>query len=258
MELKPLTKDPRDLMLVFLALWFVLGLVDNGLKVLPTFLTAVIVAVVADVALAKYAKNQNRLPLPKSALISGFLIGGILSPETALWIVAVASIIAILSKYVIQYQGSHVFNPANLGILFAAAIFGAPVVWWFASPTLGGMLPVMGTLLLVLVLGLVNSFNVERLYATAGFLIAEFATLMAFGLPASSALSLLNVFIACFMIVEPQSSPWSIRNMSIFGVVCGVLAAVFLQVPDTQLFSDNLALAVANVFGVLLVNFWPE
>ena len=247
-------------MIPLMVLWFVLAGYDNGyLRVLPTLLTALVTAVVLDVVLGKLIKKQWKLPLPKSAIITGLLVGGILSPETPLWLMAVAAAVAIGSKYVIRLpKEGHIFNPANFGILIAAALLGGQAVWWIGSNTLFGALAGLLVVVPIVILGLLNSFNVQRLYASIAFLIVEFVALVALGIPFTPALSLLNVFIAFFMVVEPNTSPYQNKNMAVYGAIAGLLAAVFLQVGATQLFADNLALAAANLSVPLLARVWKD
>ena len=50
--------------------------------------------------------------------------------------------LSLLSKYVIKYGGSHVFNPSNIGLVVAFIVLGSSRVepldfWWAPSPTPG-------------------------------------------------------------------------------------------------------------------------
>ena len=44
--------------------------------------------------------------------------------------------LSLLTKYVIQYRGSHVFNPSNIGLVVAFVVLGStrvePLDFWWA------------------------------------------------------------------------------------------------------------------------------
>ena len=53
----------------------------------------------------------------------------------AWWLFATVAGLSLLSKYVIRYHGSHVFNPSNIGLVVAFIVLGSSVVepldfWW--------------------------------------------------------------------------------------------------------------------------------
>jgi Na+-translocating ferredoxin:NAD+ oxidoreductase RnfD subunit len=69
----------------------------------------------------------------KSAYISGISVG-ILIRSTMIWPYLVTAAISIITKYVFQYKGSHLYNPSNFGIswmLFTAswAVAGLSIQW---------------------------------------------------------------------------------------------------------------------------------
>src|SRR5690606_30042208 len=60
---------------------------------------------------------------PASAYISGISVG-ILVRSPFLWPYILASLISILTKYVLKLQGRHLWNPSNFGV--SAVLFLAP------------------------------------------------------------------------------------------------------------------------------------
>src|SRR5207253_5875557 len=82
-------------------------------------------AAVLEVVFALFA--QRVILWPASALITGNGVAFVLRvPGTAhgdwwslrgWWIYAGTAAISVLSKYVIKWRGSHVFNPSNIGLV---------------------------------------------------------------------------------------------------------------------------------------------
>ena len=54
----------------------------------------------------------------------------------AWWVFAVVAAFALLTKYVIKYRGTHVFNPSNIGLVVAFLVLGStriePLDFWWA------------------------------------------------------------------------------------------------------------------------------
>ena len=108
-------RDPRDYQISVLS-----GLLVYGLLALDFDVGIVQVAVtLGSVLLIQYACTRLwRLPRfdPKSALISGLSLC-LLLRTNYLWLVPVAALITIASKFVLRVNGKHIFNPTNFGIV---------------------------------------------------------------------------------------------------------------------------------------------
>ena len=103
-----------------------------GIKALLPVVIAVATTTILDSAIS-YFKSKT-LEFPKSALISGLFIGGLLTQDLQWYVYVLAGAIAILSKHLIKIQQKHLFNPANFGVLLVSVIFGAAHTWWISSP----------------------------------------------------------------------------------------------------------------------------
>ena len=68
-----------------------------------------------------YLKDK-KLTVTESSVISGLIIGYVLSGDQAWWIFVLASLFAIGSKYLIKINQRHLFNPSGLGV-FLSTIF---------------------------------------------------------------------------------------------------------------------------------------
>ena len=101
-----------------------------------------------------------------SAYISGISVG-ILVRSTLLWPFAVTAIISIMSKYVLRYGSSHIWNPSNFGISWMLAflplsVAGLSIQWG------NNIWP----MLVIWLLGLVIVWKVKRLHITLTYVIS--------------------------------------------------------------------------------------
>src|SRR6476469_5424451 len=104
-----------------------------------------------------------------SAYISGISVG-ILLRSPAFWPFALASVLSIMSKYVLRVKGRHLWNPSNFGIcvlLFLApeAVAALSVQWGnYKSP-----------LLVIWILGSIIIYRAKRIHISATYVASFFA-----------------------------------------------------------------------------------
>ncbi len=79
---------------------------------------------------------------PRSPLISALSLT-ILLRTGSVWLSIAAAVLAISSKYLIRFQGKHLFNPANFGLVVVALLFSGA---WI-SPGQWGTAPIFAILL---------------------------------------------------------------------------------------------------------------
>jgi enediyne biosynthesis protein E5 len=125
---------------------------------------AIVTAIVAELALGRitYGKWLH----PASAYISGISVG-ILVRSPFLWPYFFASLISILSKYVLRVNGRHLWNPSNLGV--SAVLFLAPQTVSLLSIQWGNNLWPMAVIWL---LGFVIVWRVGRLHVSATYVVS--------------------------------------------------------------------------------------
>ncbi|HKR20962.1 MAG TPA: hypothetical protein VJS17_00155, partial [Pyrinomonadaceae bacterium] len=98
-----------------------------------------------------------------SAYISGISVG-ILLRSPALWPFALASVLSIMSKYVLRVKGRHLWNPSNFGI--CALLFLAPETVAALSVQWGNF---KWPLAVIWVLGAVIIWRAKRIHITATY-----------------------------------------------------------------------------------------
>ena len=126
-----LRMDPRVYQIACLATLFVYGLLTLDFDITPREATVTLLTVLA----AQWACTRLwHLPSfdPKSALISGLSLCLLLRTNSYKWII-LAAIITIVSKFIIRFDGKHLFNPTNLGIvamlLITQEVWVSPGQW---------------------------------------------------------------------------------------------------------------------------------
>jgi len=114
--------DPRAFQIAALGSFLIYGISnlgwnDQALRVAVIITTALVVQSLAILA----------LKLPWNALKSGAITGlglSLLFYSSTPWLWVLAPALAIGSKYIIQYKGKHIFNPANFGIIIPILLTG--------------------------------------------------------------------------------------------------------------------------------------
>jgi Na+-transporting NADH:ubiquinone oxidoreductase subunit NqrB len=254
-----MTVDPRLYQIGFLSSFLVLGWVANGWA-LPGVTLLVAIGVCCG---AQYLglRLMAAAPIDRSSfyspLITALGLSLLLRVDQPLTM-AIAAVAAIGAKFLLRWQGKHLFNPANFGIVVALTL--TPDAWvspgqWGASLWLVGVFLMAGGLVLkqvgrwdttVAFLGFYLSLEALRnLYL--GWTWDVWAHRMMNG-------SL--ILFALFMITDPRTIPnsrigrvlWALliavvafvlRN--VFFVNTAVIWALFLVAPLTPLFDRVFA-----------------
>jgi Na+-transporting NADH:ubiquinone oxidoreductase subunit NqrB len=125
---------------------------------------AIAVAMGAELVLGRL--TYGRFPHLASAYITGISVG-ILVRSPFLWPYALASLISILSKYVLRIRGRHLWNPSNFGV--SAVLFLAPATVSLLSIQWGNTLWPM---VVIWMLGAVIVWRVGRLHISAAYVAA--------------------------------------------------------------------------------------
>jgi len=125
---------------------------------------AIVTAIVAELVLCRL--TWGKWPHLASAYISGISVG-ILIRSPFVWPYVLASLISILSKYVLRADNRHLWNPSNFGI--ALVLLLAPDTVTVLSIQWGNHIWPM---LVIWVLGFAIVWRVGRLHVSAAYVIA--------------------------------------------------------------------------------------
>ncbi len=211
-------------------------------------------AALLDILIKRFLLKRPFAP-PKTALISGLFVAGIMDPSAPLYVPFIAAAFAILSKHIIRNKSRNIFNPAAFGITLSVLVFtyafGMEVfaAWWIASTPI------------VIPLGLFISYKMDKLPLTLSFFVSYCAAMLVlFGASAGSLVEPIFVstffFFASFMLLEPRTSPYTLRGMVLAGFCVGVLCAV-LPLVALPIDFTLVSLLAMNVFKDILDSRLP-
>ncbi|HEY6572465.1 MAG TPA: RnfABCDGE type electron transport complex subunit D [Candidatus Eisenbacteria bacterium] len=221
----PSRLDPRLYQIACLGILLVYGVGWRSFDVSPAQIAVTIAGVLGAQALGT---RWAGLPAfdAKSALISGLSLCLLLRVE-ALWLAAAAALLAVGSKFLLRWNGKHVFNPTNLGV--AAVVALSDRAWispaqWGAGPTIAFLVACLG--------GMVVN-RAARSDVTYAFLGAYAAILFGraawMGQPWSVPLHQLEsgslLLFSFFMISDPKTTPNARAARFLFGALVAAGAA---------------------------------
>jgi hypothetical protein len=170
--------DPRLHLAAVIISIHVLGQIGLGFRVsVPQILVAILVCAVIEVGWT--LSKTGTLVWPASAMLTGSGVALILrlsdmqSNDHWSWrgwyVFALVAGLSLLTKYLIRYRGSHIFNPSNVGLVAAFLLLGSariePLDFWWA-PFDGWMI---AAYLIILVGGLLITARLHLLGMSAAF-----------------------------------------------------------------------------------------
>jgi hypothetical protein len=157
----PSVRDPRLHLASVIITIHVLGQTALGFRVsVPQIVVAIVTCALIEVGWT--LRRTGQIVWPASAMLTGSGVALILRlvgmerGDHWSWegwhIFAAVAGISLLTKYLIRYRGSHVFNPSNVGLVAAFLVLGEEVIepldFWWAPLGLG-----MGLAYLVILVG---------------------------------------------------------------------------------------------------------
>jgi Na+-translocating ferredoxin:NAD+ oxidoreductase RnfD subunit len=272
----PNIRDPRLHVASVLLTIQLLGQVGLHFRVsIPQILAAIAACWVIEVALT--FRSTRMFVWPASAMLTGNGVALILrvvgTPADQpwytgdLWVFAGVAAFSLLTKYVIKYRGSHVFNPSNIGLVLAFIVLGSsrvePLDFWWGPLTIWlaiayAVILVGGTLITrrLKLLALAATFWVA-LAAGLGVLAASghcmtanwaFAPVCGFDYWRVILVSPELMIFLFFMITDPKTTPSGRVGRVLFGLLVAI-SSTLLMAPQTDEFGTKVAL----LSGLVLV-----
>ena len=272
----PNIRDPRLHVAAVVITIHVLGQVTLGFVVsVPQILAAILTCAVIEVSITFY--QTRSLVWPASAMLTGSGVALILrvvgTPPGdhwtfyAWWVFAIVAGLSLLTKYVIRYHGSHVFNPSNLGLVVTFIVLGAGRVepldfWWgplsssmllaYAVILGGGLLITRRLKLLVLAstFWIVLAAGLGVLAASGHCMTANWAFAPVCGADywrviVTSPETMIFLF---FMITDPKTVPGGRVGRVLFGALVATVCVLGMA---TQ--SDEFGTKVALLAGLVVM-----
>ena len=285
----PSIRDPRLHVAAVIITVHVLGQVGLHFWVsVPQILAAILTCAILEVAIT--FRQSRAIVWPASAMLTGSGVALILrvvgTPPGEPWstyawyVFAIVAGLSLLSKYVIRYQGSHVFNPSNIGLVVAFVVLGStrvePLDFWWAplnSWMLAAYAVIIGGGLLITrrlhLLALAATFWVTLalgvgILAGSGHCMTArwaFAPVCGFDFWRVIVASPEVLIFLFFMITDPKTVPAGRVGRVVFGFLVAV-ASTLLLAPQTNEFGTKVGLLAGLVVVCasrpVLDRFLPE
>ena len=260
--LLPSIRDPRLHLAAVIISLQVLGQVAFDFRLsIAQILVSLLTCAVLEMGIA--FRRQHVILWPASALLTGNGVAFILRvPGTehgdwwsmnGWWIFAGTAAVSLLSKYLIQFRGGHVFNPSNFGLVLCFLLLGPehadPLEFWW-----GPMSPWLALAIAIIVSGgLAILLRLRLLGIAIGFwvtFVASIAVLAASGHAMTARWHLgpvsdwyfwqvlafspeILVFLF-FMITDPKTIPSGKAGRRVYAVAIGLLAALLSRAADDR------------------------
>ncbi len=270
----PNVRDPRLHVAAVIITIHVLGQVALHFRVsVPQILAAILTCAVIEIVLT--FRTSRSFVWPASAMLTGSGVALILrvvgTPPDDPWntdgwyVFAGVAGLSLLTKYVIRYRGSHVFNPSNIGLVLAFVILGStrvePLDFWWGPLDL----PMLVAYAVIITGGLLITRRLRLLALAASFWLALAAGV---GLLAGSGHCMVTnwafepvcgpdfwrvivtspevLIFLFFMITDPKTVPAGRVGRIVFGLLVA-LASTLLMAPQTNEFGTKVGLLAGLV-----------
>jgi Na+-translocating ferredoxin:NAD+ oxidoreductase RnfD subunit len=270
----PSVRDPRLHVAAVILTVHVFGQVGLGFQLsMPQLLAAMVTCAVIEVLLT--FRQSRSIVWPASAMLTGSGVALIFrlvgTPPDDHWstygwyVFAAVAGLSLLTKYVIRYRGSHIFNPSNIGLVVAFLVFGSsraePLDFWWAPLDIwmiaayvviiaGGLLITRRLQLLALAgtFWIALAVGVGVLAASGHCMVANWAFAPVCGVDfwrviVTSPEVLIFLF---FMITDPKTIPAGRVGRVAFGLLVAV-ASTLLMAPQTNEFGTKVGLLAGLV-----------
>ncbi|MBI2032671.1 MAG: oxidoreductase [Candidatus Levybacteria bacterium] len=250
------------LMLYCLILLFCIAIIFSILKIIPynsldilaEGLYLISLCFVANQILARIFKVR---PNFESQFITGIILALIIGPlplQSNLFFLTVAPTVAMASKYLINYQKQHIFNPAAFAVVITAILFLNGASWWIGNLPMFPFIALAG----LLILRKINRFNMVFSFLITYFLFIVAENIQSILIYSSFLTIMKNVFIfspllffSIIMLTEPITSPAD-KKLRIYYGIFTALVFIFLQKLIPVSFTLELSLLIANLGGRII------
>ena len=270
----PSLRDPRLHVASVIITIHVLGQVGLHFQVsVPQILAAILTCAVIEIALT--FRQSRTFVWPASAMLTGSGVALILrvvgTPADQPWytgdwyVFAIVAGLSLLTKYVIKYRGTHVFNPSNIGLVVTFVVLGSSRVepldfWWgpldvwmlvaYAVIIAGGLLITRRLHLLAMAAAFWSAFAVGMavLAGSGHCMVASWAFAPVCGTDffrviVTSPEVLIFLF---FMITDPKTSPAGQVGRVVFGLLVAATSTL-LMAPQTDEYGAKVGLLAGLV-----------
>jgi len=244
-------KTPKGLLTLLLLALTAIAAPGQGVRsVLLNMTTAVLAAGLVDLVFLRL--RHGAWEYSSGAVLTAMIIVMVMRAQEPWQVPVVASVLAVLSKYVLRTRQANVFNPAALALVVMFHLMPHGQSWWGALPELSplwlrGVLLVGGVYIanrvnkLPLVLAFLGLYF--SLFTATAFMGDSRAVAEIFRSPDSDAV----LYFALVILTDPPTSPAKYARQWVFGGIAAIVSyGVFMT-------SGAVYFLLA---GVLAGNLW--
>ena len=225
-------RTPKGLLLIILAIFTAIAAPGQGIRAVATGMGGAIFAAGAIDALILRVRKEA-WEFPSGAVLTAMIVAMVLRAQEPWYVVAITSMAAVLSKYILRARTANVFNPAALAIIGSFYVFHTGQSWWGALPE---MSPWAQLVLLAggaYITDRVNKMPLVLSFLGAYFLLFTATSFLAdprwvseiFRPPDVEAAA----FFAFIILTDPPTSPVRYRDQMVCGVLVALVSYAFFE-----------------------------
>jgi len=243
-------RTPKGLLLIILSILTVMAAPREGIRTVAAGMgSAALAAGIVDVLILRARKKGWEFP--SGAVLTAMIVAMVLRAQEPWYVVALTSVAAVLSKYLLRARSANVFNPAALAIVASFYVFHTGQSWWGALPELS-----VAAQLVLLAAGIFITDRVNKMPLVLAFLACYFLlfTVTAFVSEPRRVAEVFRppdveavLFFAFIILTDPPTSPVRYRDQ----IVCGTLVALV-----SFTFFEWAGVVYYLLAGVLAGNVW--
>lgn len=229
----------------------ILGLVGYSPYTFTEQLWSLLTAVMVALGLNLLIATVTKIPANhESALITALLLFCLFVPAfepAELYVIALATAVAVGSKFVLTWRKQHLFNAAAFGAVALTFTGWHEAWWWIAQPELWPVIVLAG----VAVVEKVRKFAMVGTMIAVGLVVFSLESLLSGQLLTDALWRFLvtgpALFLAFFMLTEPFTTPPTKKLQMMYGALVGGLmstsmfSGVVAMTPELALVIGNLA-----------------
>ncbi|MCM8756513.1 MAG: hypothetical protein NC817_00560, partial [Candidatus Omnitrophica bacterium] len=212
-------KSIKTQLIIFLIIFAIFIVVrDKDLIFLFNCFLSAVFALILEGAILYFKSKMFKLK--ESAIITGLIIGYVLSSDSGMERFLIANTLAIGSKYIIRFHKRHIFNPAGFGIFISTVFFNNFTHW-------------KGTYIwyIIIPLGIYFTYRLRKIEIVFSYIILSFLLFGWQTLSQNRSLEdiwgYLSYFYIFIMVIEPKTSSIDMIGKYIFGIGLAIFIFVF-------------------------------
>jgi Na+-translocating ferredoxin:NAD+ oxidoreductase RnfD subunit len=244
-------RTPKGLLTILLVVLTAIAAPGEGVDAVALNMgAAVLAAGVLDAVILRL--RHGAWEYPSGAVLTAMIVAMVVRAQEPWHVATIASVVAVLSKYVLRTRQANVFNPAALALVLMFHLMPMGQSWWGALPDVDPLwlrFPLLAG-------GIYLANRVNKLPLVLSFLGAHFTlfTMTAFvGDPGDVAEIFRSpdvdaaLYFTLIILTDPPTSPAKYGGQWIFGPLAAVVSyAVFMA----------FGVVYFLLAGVLVANLW--